>query len=240
MNLELARRTRLETADGEDLGTMKEFVIDPGRTELTHVIVEKGIFFPDDRVVPVDTIDQVQDDRAILSPEVDPDGLPRFVIEDYSPADAATRARLPDSQEADYMWRYPTTYGGPFPVYPVYPIPATASRREADDAATRDRLAGSEVIDSDTPVLSMDGEKVGKVAEMQIDAEGLLSHLVIDLGFLSGEKVLPAHWIDSIESDGVPRGGRQRAGNVGDDNVISPVAAPWLAASPGREALTDD
>jgi hypothetical protein len=30
-----------------------------------------------------------------------------------------------------------------------------------------------------------------------------VSHLTVDLGFLSDEKVLPAHWIESIDSNGV-------------------------------------
>lgn len=38
---------------------------------------------------------------------------------------------------------------------------------------------------------------------MQVDEEGQVSHLVVDLGFLSDEKVLPAHWIEAVRSDGI-------------------------------------
>jgi hypothetical protein len=36
-----------------------------------------------------------------------------------------------------------------------------------------------------------------------VNDDGQLSHLVVDLGFLSGDKVLPAHWVEEIESDGI-------------------------------------
>lgn len=204
MNLELPQGAHLETADGDDLGKVKQYVVTPSSSELTHVLVEKGVFFPEDRVVPVATIDHVEDDRVILRKDIDPSALPRFVREDYTPVDDGTRGRLAGRQQADYIWRYPVTYAGPFPIYPAYPMPLTgASQRQVDHPATRDRLAESEIIGPRTPVISIEGDKVGTVSEMQIDGDGELSHLVVDLGFLSDEKVLPAHWIESIESEGI-------------------------------------
>jgi uncharacterized protein YrrD len=202
MQLELRQGSHVQSAQGKDLGTVREFVVKPSTREFTHVLVEKGVFFTDDRVIPVETIDHVEDDRIILGEEVDPDTLPRFVREHYTPIDEETRGRL--GVPTGYMWRYPTSHTGPFPIYPSYPIaPAIGTRPTVEESPIREELAQNEVIDSKTPVISTNGEKVGSVSEVQVGDDGQLSHLVVDLGFLSDEKVLPAHWVEEIESDGI-------------------------------------
>lgn len=202
MDLELREGSHLYSADGEDLGTVREFVVEPATREVTHVLVEKGVFFTDDRVVPVETIDHTEDDKIVLSAAVEPATLPQFVREHFSPIDDETRNRL--DVPTGYMWRYPTTYVGPFPVYPTYPMaPGAPARGTVTDPRTRAAIAERETIGKSTPVLSSNGEKVGTVSEVQVDEDGELSHLVVDLGFLSDEKVLPAHWIERIGADGV-------------------------------------
>ncbi|MGH8912198.1 MAG: PRC-barrel domain-containing protein, partial [Acidimicrobiia bacterium] len=58
----------------------------------------------------------------------------------------------------------------------------------------------SDLIGGDTAVESANGESIGTVAEVTIDEEGRLSHVTVDLDTL-GEKVVPAHWIESIGQD---------------------------------------
>lgn len=200
MNLEIPEGSRLESAESEDLGVIRHFVVRPSTSELTHVLVEKGVFFTDDRVVPVETIDRVDDEVVVLRDDVDPSTLPRFVRDQYALVEDDTSSAPTSSH---YVWRYPTALAGPYPIYPAYPMPTGSTKRDIDDPRTRDRLAESEIIGPRTPVLSKGGEKVGTVSELQVDETGKLSHLVVDLGFLDGEKVLPEHWIDVIETDGV-------------------------------------
>jgi len=120
MDLELREGSRLYSADGEDLGVAREFVVEPSSGEVTHVLVENGVFFTDDRVVPIETIDHAEDDEIVLSEAVDPATLPQFVREHFTLIDDETRTRL--DVPSGYIWRYPTTYAGPFPIYPAYPI----------------------------------------------------------------------------------------------------------------------
>jgi uncharacterized protein YrrD len=202
MQLELREGSHVNSAAGENLGTVRELVIKPSTRELTHLLVEKGVFFADDRVIPVEAIDHIEDDTIILEDGVDPDSLPRFVREHYTPIDAETGSRL--DVASGYMWRYPTSHTSPFPLYPAYPLaPAVPTGVEVQESGIRDELVGKEIIGTKTPVVSTNGEKVGTVSEVQVDDQGRLTHLVVDLGFLSDEKVLPAHWVESIESDGV-------------------------------------
>lgn len=205
MRLELQEGAHLYSAEEEDLGTVRQFVFRPSTGEVSHVLVEKGVFFTDDRVVPVEAVDRTADDGLVLRSDVDPDDLPRFVRDDYAVVDEETRERIdvPTGEYEHYMWRHPTALVGPFPMYPAYPMPVSDEERRIDEVPTRDDFSGNEVVGGRTPVLSTRGEKVGTVSEMHVDEDARLSHLVVDLGFLDGEKVLPAHWIDAIDSDGV-------------------------------------
>jgi len=204
MKLGLHEGSRLYSATGDHLGAIRHFVVQPSNSELTHVLVEKGVFFTDDRVVPLEAIERVEDDRVVLAEDVDPAALPRFLRDDYTLVDDETRTRLGAPAGSDYMWRHPTAMVGPFPLYPAYPMPpADAGPRDVDDPVIPDYLAEGEIIGPRTPVLSTKDENLGTVAEMQVDDSGRLSHLVVDLGLFDGEKVLPAHWIESMDSDGV-------------------------------------
>jgi uncharacterized protein YrrD len=202
MQLEIREGTHLYTASKEDLGIVRQFVVNPSTKELTHVLVEKGVFFADDRVVPIEAIDHADEDGVVLADDIDPAAIPHFVREDYTMVDEETRTHI--NAPPGFMWRYPTTYAGPFPIYPAHPMPPTGpTRRAVRDTRMQKMLAESELIGGRTPVISMNGEKIGTVSEMHTDDEGELSHLTVDLGFLSDEKVLPAHWIESIDSIGV-------------------------------------
>jgi len=203
MKLDLHEGSRLYSATGDHLGAIRQFVVQPSNSELTHVLVEKGVFFTDDRVVPLEAIERVEEGRVVLAEDVDPAALPRFVRADYTLVDDETRTRLNAPTGSDYIWRHPTAMVGPFPLYPAYPMPPAPRRGDVDDPVIRDHLAESEIIGPRAPVLSTKDEKLGTVAEMQVDESGRLSHLVVDLGLFDGEKVLPAHWIESMDSDGV-------------------------------------
>jgi sporulation protein YlmC with PRC-barrel domain len=194
MELEIRKGMHLHTSTGEDLGKITQLVVAPKTSEVTHVGVEKGLFFHEGRVVPVDIIDHVEDDRVILSDDVDPSALPRFVLADYAPLDQRPGA-------GDLIWRYPIAFGTPFPAYPVYP---TAEKTvKIDDPVVQEEVEEGGLIAADAPVLSVDGKKIGTVSEIEIDPVGRLSHLVVDLGLLEGERVLPGHWIQSVDGDGV-------------------------------------
>ena len=201
MTIDIEIGARLRTAQADDLGVVRRLVVSPSTSDITHVVVEKGLFFPEDRVVPVDTMSHVEGDQVVLKPEIDPSALPRYISQDYTPIEDTERFA---PVGAALAWRYPTSLGAAYPAYPVYPIPPLdLGETPVQHTLTGIPLPAGEVIDAQTPVLSIDGDDIGKVAEVEIDDQGHLSHLVVDLGFLNGARVLPAHWVDSIGSDAV-------------------------------------
>jgi uncharacterized protein YrrD len=204
MSVSLRPGSKIVTADGDELGTIRHLVVDPSRSEVTHLLVEKGVFFTDDRVVPIDAIDHLDDDVAVLMRDIDPTGLPGFERGDYTPGDEATGARLDLAPAEFHLWRHPIAHAAPFPLYPAYPMaPSTASPEGAADTSARKALVKGEIVGGRTPVVSVEGEKVGTVDEVVVDRVGRLSHLVVDLGLLSGDVILPAHWIAGIDAESV-------------------------------------
>lgn len=192
----------VKTADGENLGRIDRFIVDPSRSAVTDLVVQKGALFLDDRVVPVDHIDHVDEEGPVLAEHVSPDALPPFETTHYVEVDDATRSRLDSRLGTAAMWRFPVQSMGMYPMYPVYtdPVQPEPARVEVKQTELSESAL---VLDEDTVVIGIDGEKLGRVSEMVVDQEGRLSHLVVDLGMFSGNRVLPAHWIDSLREDQV-------------------------------------
>jgi sporulation protein YlmC with PRC-barrel domain len=197
--LELHEGTRIESADGEHLGDIDRLVIDPSGRRVSHVVVRNGVFFPDDRVIPVDVIEQSDASVTRLRTSVSADELPVFEEAHYVPLDEATVRELGHTGGRALAWAYPLTPSPGFPTYPVYPGTA---RIEVE----RNVPADSAVIEPGSHVLTVDGEDVGKIREVTTDERGTLTHVTVDPGWFRSETVIPAHWIRQVDEDAVQIG----------------------------------
>ncbi|CAN5811588.1 hypothetical protein BH23ACT5_BH23ACT5_08380 [soil metagenome] len=189
----------VESADGESLGKIDRFVIDPSSREVTHLVIRKGVFFPDDRVVPLGMVGRIENGNPVLTSDIELEDLPPFEVDHYVPVDPDTRDRFGDPLGEASMWRYPVAAHGTFPAYPAFPPTDPA----LSNVTERNVPDSSVVINDGTDVQTAEGESIGSVAEVTIDDDGHLSHLVVDLGFLSGHRVLPVHWIQAITEDAI-------------------------------------
>ncbi len=196
---EFADGATVESPDGESLGKIDRFVIDPSSREVTHLVIRKGVFFPEDRVVPMGMVARIDNGNPVLADQVELEELPQFEVDHYVPVDSATRDRFDDPLGEASMWRYPMAGQGMYPAYPAYPPtdPALSNVKE------RNVPDSSVVINDGTDVRTPEGDSIGSVAEVTTDDDGRLNHLVVDLGFLSGHRVLPAHWIEAIRDDAI-------------------------------------
>lgn len=195
----LHQGTRIESADGDHLGDVDRLVIDPSGRQITHVVVRKGIFFPDDRVIPVDTIAHADEAAVRLRESVDADQLPPFEEGHYVGLDEATLRELGHAGADAYAWAYPLNPSPVFPRYPTYPPTAKVDveRNVPDDSA---------IVEPGTDVVTIDGEKLGTIREIRTDEFGALSHVTVDPGLLQAETLIPAHWIRKIDDDRVEIG----------------------------------
>src|SRR5688572_30690801 len=80
--MQFQAKANVYTTSGERAGVLDRVVIDPRNRQVTHLIIQKGLLFRSDKVVPVDMVAEAEKDRVVLKEEVgDPDGLADFAEE---------------------------------------------------------------------------------------------------------------------------------------------------------------
>lgn len=196
--LELQDNAMVRAADGKALGEIERFVVNPSNREVTHLVVKEGLIFKDRRIVPVEMIDRVDEEGPVLVTDIEPDELEPFATEHYVSVDDVTRDRFDPALGEASIWRYPTLGTGFYPGYPGMAVPYGPVTTKVRDLNVP---AGAAIVDQRTPVELASGKAIGSVTEVAVTEEGDLSHLIVELDSLDGERVVPAHWIDTITED---------------------------------------
>jgi uncharacterized protein YrrD len=198
--MKLKQDSNVVTAGGDEVGRIDRVVIDPQTERVTHVVVRKGIFFTEDKVVPIEMIDAADEEQVRLRQDAgDLESLPDFIEEEYLPVDAESG---PSSESWGYVppfYWYPPMGHAPPMGYPGYAMPPyiVETERNIPDY-TVSLKEGSDVV-------SADGEKVGDVSQVFIDPDtDQVTHFLISEGFLFREKKLvPVHWVSEVAEDKV-------------------------------------
>lgn len=228
--LELREGMDVFTPGEKQVGKVSGFVLDPSTNEVTHLVVQKGWLFPEDKVVPFDIVSSASEDRVVLKEEIDDiseltpfeeshfirtsdadltrggtpgDTLPDPGIRSYNEVNRDPILEADVRRGGDpryrptpaYLWYPPHGYVG----YPVgyYGWPPMETVRNIPE--------GSVPIKEGTDVISSDGEHVGDVERLFIEAEtNKATHFSISQGLLfKDRKLVPAHWVKSVEEDKV-------------------------------------
>jgi uncharacterized protein YrrD len=197
-------------SDGKKVGRLKGVVMTPVTDSVTHLIVEHGIFFNNDSVIPMDWVSQANEDGEIRL-SADSGALkntPQFNQRDYlSPGTANTAESLQVGIPASfYYYGAPASFGSNAAVVGPAMVASAADMTRpdvVDDALMPedDRVRvtiGAEVVSSDD-------ERVGKIDEVIANAaDSSLTHFVIAKGFLfTTRKLIPMHWVGRVEQDRV-------------------------------------
>jgi uncharacterized protein YrrD len=200
--MELKEGTDVFTSSGEQVGRINRFILHPETNEVTHVVVQKGWLLPDDKVIPMTMINTATEDRVELNPDIAGfDELPSFEDTQYvelTPDDVPPTARPGSSVGPAYYWYPPSGYiGYPAfgPSYYGWP-PLETTRNIPEDTIPLEE--GSDVVGSD-------GEQIGNIERLVVDADShRATHFVISSGGLFKErKLVPAHWVRTIEENKV-------------------------------------
>ncbi|HSL28703.1 MAG TPA: PRC-barrel domain-containing protein [Anaerolineales bacterium] len=219
--LELREGVGVYTPGDEQVGTVTGFVLDPSTNEVTHIVVQKGWLFPEDKVLSFDMIASADEDKVVLKGNLgDIDELPAFENTHFitprdaditrqggsEPAEERRRADIIQEEASEgrsaalsvapaYYWYPPHGYVG----YPVgyYGLPPMETVRNIP--------ADTIPVKEGTDIMSSDGKHVGDVERLLIDADSnKLTHFVISQGvFFKDRKLVPAHWVRSMDEDKV-------------------------------------
>lgn len=187
------------SSDNEKVGTLDRVVMDPKTKEVTHIIVREGFLFIKDKVVPMDLIGSVTDERIALQGSKEHlNELPDYEETHYVPRDAAA-----DDDMNTLYWNppvpvVPVDSGSGYGRYAYFPQSQYIRRTEQNIPE------GMVALAEGAKVLSEDGEQVGNIETLVTDPNEHVTHLVISSGLLMKErKIIPAQWLSAVTEDEV-------------------------------------
>jgi len=186
------------TMKNEKVGSVDRVVLDPKSKDVSHIVVRKGFLLTDDKVIPIESVGQIVDDKVYLKKDVkDLDNFPQFEETEYILAEEIDKVEKTTTKYArPILWYPPYGYSGlgrvPFAPIPIY---YAATQRNIPE--------GSVPLKEGAKVLSMDGEEVGKIEEVLVDPrQERATHIVIEEGLLFPDrKLLPTIWITNMLED---------------------------------------
>lgn len=205
--IELKEGTSVFTPHGREVGKINRIVLDPETNEITHIVVQKGWLFSEDKVIPFDRVRSTNDDKVVLDVNInDFDQLPPFEETHYvgiSDGDKAARTTPADAYPADvfvpgFYWYPPYGFAGNQAYgLPYYTWPRTETEQNIP--------ANTVALKKGTRVLTSDEKHVGNVEQLMLEPNSRkVTHFLISEGFFfKDRKLIPANWIKSATDDEV-------------------------------------
>jgi len=200
--VELKEGMSVFTRNGEEVGKINRFVLDPATNKVTHIVIQKGWLLPEDKVVQFQVVDS-SEDKLVLNEDIGSfDELPPFeetyfvrATDDDQSAPRSTGDPVYSYAPA-YYW-YPAVGDRGFGMGYPYALPPSETRRNIPE----DTIA----LQEGTDVISSDGEHVGDVERLVVEPDSnKTTHFVISQGVLfKDHKLVPVHWVRSVAEDKV-------------------------------------
>lgn len=199
--LEVTRDTNVYTARDEHVGSVDRIVLDPVTGRLTHVVVRKGIFFPEDKLIRFDELSTATPERINLRQDVEVDDLLPYVEQHYLPLDEAD---LPAGQ-VRIEPAFASTWYGPLGIASPMHQDVLLSVEERN---IPDRLTA---LAAGVPVFTSDHQTVGQLERVVTTDAGLPTHFVIEPSGLSPDRrAVPVGWVEDISEDAIVLGATAR------------------------------
>lgn len=190
--LDITNNTGVYTARDQQVGTVDRIVLDPSTRTISHVVVRKGIFFPDDRLVPISDIATATPERINLRQEAALDDFLPFVEQYYVPMDEMDRPAGP----LDQGLRFAMPMSGPVGETMPTPQPELVPVRERN---VSDRLT---VLEAGAPVFASDRQEVGRLERIVTTSDGQPTHIVVeDGGLVPDRREVPIGWVVEIDEN---------------------------------------
>lgn len=180
--------------NNEKIGELKKVVIDPLTNEVSHVVVEKGFWFREDKLVPVDMVEMSGEDKVrIRTTRRELEELPDFKEKQYF----LLTDYWSDDQESG------AGYSTPYVMYPYMMAGTEIGLPEPPAVMRRSKMNipdSSVVIEEGVKVIGLEGRQVGKVEKVIWDATSdHITHILISKGWLfNKEKLVPIEWIKQM------------------------------------------
>jgi uncharacterized protein YrrD len=197
---ELTANTSVYSAHDEHVGKIDYIVMDPLTTTVTHFVVRKGVFFPEDKVIPVGAIATATAERVNLRQDVDPEEFLPFLEFHYVPIGTVEQAAdAPGPSPIPVAW-----YGPHGIMTPMY----DSTMRTVIERNIPERALA---LEPGTPVYAKDRSIVGELDEVVLTDTGVATHVVlVEDGFNPIRRAIPIAWIDAISETEIRLGTTRR------------------------------
>ncbi len=197
--MQFTRGASVFTADGKEAGHVDRVVLNPKTKEVTHIVVRKGVFFAEDKVLPIDLLASADEHRVTLRADVeDLERQPDFQETEYVLVDEEElkHDRVQSPLPPPSLYWYP-----PYTAGPIMSYSAPAYVAETKENIPEDTVA----LKEGAKVITADGKHVGNVERVLTDRQSdRATHFLISEGILLKEKKLvPITWVDEVGTDQV-------------------------------------
>jgi len=191
--MRLAKGADVYSAKGDKIGTLNRVIIDPKTRKVSHIVVEKGLFFTNNKIIPIDQVKPENEERIILNTDQDLDKFTDFEETQYVDLDST---EYPGSDVASSFWYPPVDYAwwrsGISMNYPPMPVFALRTSQNIPE--------GTIALEEGAKIVSADDKHVGNIQQLILDPQDKrVTHFVSSEGLLfKDHKLIPVIWISTI------------------------------------------
>ena len=177
---------RAVSSDGKDLGKVIRVVVHPKNNEVTHVVIEKGIFNRFAKLIPIATVFFAASDEVRL--KIDSKNVES--LQDYEETFFVTGEEIEnlESGVTPVYWLRPV--GDYAELYPLPPL--NTSINVPKD--TKSLEPGCDIV-------TVEDKAIGRVRSFVLNDEGKITHVVGDIGGFGSKsrKLIPIDWVEDID-----------------------------------------
>ena len=186
--MEFKDGTSVYTVEGNNAGSLYRVVIDATTKEVTHIVVQKGLLFKEDKVIAVEKVTSASRERIDLNCSVEE-------LNEMSPLEV--EQFVPMSEFTSGGTDFDPLTGGGFGNSPAERAVIKEVKRSIPDELV--------ALKEGARVVSADDKHVGNIEEIFTESEaGTVTHFIITQGLLlTTRRTLPIEWVKMLTDDEV-------------------------------------
>ena len=181
--MEFKDGTNVYTFDGKMVGNLRRVVIDPETKDVTHIVIQKGVFYKEDKVIEVEKVDSAAPERITLNciaddlKEMTPLDVKKYIFMEGAP---------PQEQNYGANW-------------------SSGTGRSLVAIKQRTISEGLVALKEGARVVSEEGSHVGNIERVYTNSEtGRVNYFTIAQGLLNRtRKSVPVGWVKYLDDDEV-------------------------------------
>lgn len=182
--MRLVKGADVYSAKGEKLGSLSRVIIDPNTRKVSHLVVEKGLLFTTNKLIPMSRVNPLNEEMIVLNSADEAEEYQDFEESHFVSLEPG---EYPSGEIATSYWYPPTDFAwwrtGLQTVYP--PMPAYTIR------TTQNIPDGTVALEEGAKVLSADDKDVGNIEQLIVDPQDKrVTHFVVSEGLFFKERRL--------------------------------------------------